>query len=254
MHDELDRTFRDGVAHLTLNRPGKRNAISESLFVRLRDTVRESGHDASVRVIVLRSSVPGIFSAGADIHTLSDPQPAELERQFRLLLECVNAFRAAPKPIVTVVQYDCLGAGCSLAAASDIVIAETGARFALPEILLGLAPVLAMAALAPVVSIRTLVYWAATGRHVSADEAREAGLVTLVMPAAELEVGVSGLVSDLNRASSAALGHLKRSAAVLGHQLSDKNRRELMKAMIDTATHPVARDAIDRFLNRMHQV
>lgn len=254
MHDELDLEIQDGVAQLSLNRPGRRNAISEDLFVQLRDSVRDFGHDDRVRVIVLRSAVPGIFSAGADINTLSDPRPAELERQFRLLLECVDAFRAVPKPIVAVVQYDCLGAGCSLAAASDIVVAEAGARFALPEILLDLAPVLAMEALAPVVSMRSLVYWAATGRHVSADEAREAGLVTLVMPAAELEAGVSGLVSDLNRASSAALGHVKRAAVALGRQLSDENRRELMEAMIATATHPAARGAIARFLNRKRQV
>jgi enoyl-CoA hydratase/carnithine racemase len=254
MHEELDREVDDGVGQLSLNRPGRRNAISEELFLQLREGVRAFGQDDGVRVIVLRSAVPGIFCAGADISTMADPRPAELERQFRLLTDCVEAFRAVPKPIVTVVQGDCLGAGCSLAAASDVVIAEAGARFALPEILLGLAPVLAMAALAPVVSMRSLVYWAATGRHVCADEARDGGLVTLVMPAADLEASVSALVSDLKRHSGAALGHVKRAAALLGSHSRDATPEALMQEMLATATHPAARGAITRFLERKRRV
>jgi enoyl-CoA hydratase/carnithine racemase len=254
MTEELDREIHDGVGQLSLNRPGRRNAISEDLFVQLRDSVRALDQDNGVRVIVLRSAVPGIFCAGADINTMSDPRPAELERQFRLLMECVETFRAVSKPIVTVVQDDCLGAGCSLAAASDVVIAETSARFALPEILLDLAPVLAMAALAPVVSMRTLVYWAATGRHVSADEAREAGLVTLVVPEATFEASVSALVEDLKRPSSAALGHVKRAAALLGGHSRDAAPEVMMREMLATATHPAARGAITQFLERKRRV
>ena len=201
---EIVCCVREGVAELSLNRPARCNAISERMFVRLRDLVRELGKDESTRLVVLRSTTPGRFCAGADIGTMADPRPEELERQFTLLMECVDAFRDAPMPIVTVVDGDCLGAGCTLAAASDIVVVHEAARFALPEVFLGLAPVLAMAALAPVVAPRSLVYWSATGRWISPGEAREGGLATLVLPADGFETGVGDLIREVASIEPAA--------------------------------------------------
>jgi enoyl-CoA hydratase/carnithine racemase len=151
---------------------------------------------------------------------------------------------------VAVVQGDCLGAGCSLAAASDIVVAQPDARFSLPEIKLGLAPVLAMAAVAPVMSPRLLYYWSASGRHFTAAEARDAGLVTQVVAAGEIDAFVADLTGELARAESAALAHVKGAARTLGERLDAPTRHLLMKDMIATATHPAARSAIDRFLQR----
>jgi len=250
MHAELVIKIADGVGHLSLDRPQRRNAISESLFVQLREAVEVFGTDDRVRVIVLRSAVPRIFSAGADIHTLADSRPNELDRQFGLLMTCVDAIRGVSKPVVAVVQGDCLGAGCSLVAAADFVVADEGARFSLPEIHLDLAPVLAMAALFPVVSVRNLVYWAATGRFISSEDARAAGLVTLVVPPSELDSSVASLVSDLKRPSSVTLGHVKRTATTLARQVSDDERRGLFDRMIATATFPNTQAAIGAFLKR----
>jgi enoyl-CoA hydratase/carnithine racemase len=248
--EEVVCRVRDGMAELTLNRPASRNAISEPMYVRLRELLCTYGEDKSVRLIVLRSAVAGTFCAGADINTMADPSPAELERQFTLLTECVDAFRATQVPVVTVVEGDCLGAGCALVAASDIVVAHAAARFALPEVVLGLAPVLAMAALAPVVALRRLFYWSATGRWFSAEEAREAGLVTLTIAPAEFDGGVKRLIEDLARTAAAAQRHLKRAAVILGTPHMDAARDELMREMIATASNPAARKAIGRFLSR----
>ncbi len=245
---EINCHVCDGVAEMSLNRPARRNAISESMFVLLRERVRAYGADDAVRVIVLRSAVAGTFCAGADINTMADPRPAELERQFALLMECVDALRATPVPVVTVVEGDCLGAGCALAAASDIVVAHAAVRFALPEVVLGLAPVLAMAALAPVVGLRRLVYWSATGRWFSAEEAREAGLVTLTLASEEFGDSVARLIRDLASTAPAAQRHLKRAAVILGTTQLNSARDQLMREMIATASHPAARDSIERFL------
>ena len=105
---ELTCTYRDGVAVLTLARPARRNAISEALYIALRDGVRDAERDERARVVVIRSGVPGVFCAGADIATMADPRPAELTRQFDLLLACIDAFRTCRKLIVTAVQGDCL--------------------------------------------------------------------------------------------------------------------------------------------------
>ena len=248
--DEIVCTVRGGVAELSLNRPSRRNAISEPMFVRLRDIVCALGKDESTRLVVLRSTTPGSFCAGADIGTMADPRPAEIERQFTLLIECVDAFRDAPMPIVAVVDGDCLGAGCALAAAADIVVAHEAARFALPEVFLGIAPVLAMSALVPVVAPRSLVYWSATGRWISPSEAREGGLVTLVLPADEFEAGVAGLIREVTSIEPAAQRHLKRAAAILATLPTERAGALLMTEMIATASHPAARTAIERFLSR----
>jgi enoyl-CoA hydratase/carnithine racemase len=247
---EIVCSVREGVVELSLDRPACRNAISEQMFVRLRDVVRTLGKDESTRLVVLRSTTPGRFCAGADIGTMADPRPEALERQFTMLVECVDAFRDAPMPIVTVVDGDCLGAGCTLAAASDIVVVHEMARFALPEVFLGLAPVLAMAALAPVVAPRLLVYWSATGRWFSPAEAREGGLATLVLPADGFESAVAGLIRELASIEPAAQRHLKRAAGILSTSSTAQARERLMKEMIATASHPAARAAIERFLSR----
>ena len=248
--DEIACIVREGVAELSLNRPARRNAISEPMFVRLRDLLRALGKDESTRLVVLRSTTPGRFCAGADIGTMADPRPEELERQFNLLMECVDAFRNAPMPIVAVVDGDCLGAGCTLAAASDIVIAHEAARFSLPEVFLGIAPVLAMAAMAPVVAPRSLVYWSSTGRWISPNDARDGGLVSLVLSADAFEVGVESLVREVSSIEPAAQRHLKRAAAILAASPTEQARGRLMKEMIATASHPAARSAIERFLSR----
>jgi enoyl-CoA hydratase/carnithine racemase len=247
--DELVREDREGVARLLLKRPAKRNAISEALYVALRDTLREVARDDSVRFVIFRSGVPGVFCAGADIATMADPRPAELQRQFDLLIECIDAFRNCPKPVLTVIDGDCLGVGCAIAAASDVVVARSDVQFALPEIRIGLAPVLAMAALAPVVSERKLVLWAASGRHFSAQDADAAGLVTSVVAPDALDAFVVDLERELGHADRAVLAQIKATARMLyGAQAAPRDR--LMQDMLATTTAPPARTAIDRFLQR----
>jgi enoyl-CoA hydratase len=238
----------DGEARISLDRPNRRNAISEHDLVQMRRAVKDFGSDDGVRVIVLRSAVPGVFSAGADIGTLSDTRPEEMRRQFRILVECCDEFRRIPKPIVAVVEGYCLGAGCALVAAADFVIAAEQARFGLPEIALNLAPVLAFTTLFPVVTFRQLVYWASTGRPISALEACSAGLVTLVKPQSGIEAEVTSLLSDLKRPSSFTLGQLKRAYGTLAYRISDEMRNELYALMLGTATHPDTQAAVSDFL------
>jgi enoyl-CoA hydratase/carnithine racemase len=250
LQDELSVEVADGEARLGLNRPRRRNAISAELFVRIRQAIARFGTDDDVRVIVLRSTVAGIFSAGADVGTLADPAASELQRQFGLLVACIDEIRRVPKPVVAVIEGDSLGAGCALAAAADFVVADERVRFSLPEIHLDLAPVLAMAALFPVVNARKLVYWAATGRAFAAQDACDAGLVTLVAAPGDIDRVVAELLSDLKRPSSFTLATLKRASATLAAHLTDETHGNLMNQMLATATHPSTQRAIRQFIDR----
>ena len=247
---DILQDIREGVMALTLNRPARRNAMSAAMLTTVRDAARQADEDPAVRVIVLRSSLSGKFCAGADIGTLSNPDPAALEHHFSLLTGCVDALRTTSVPVLTAVDGDCLGAGCALAAASDIVLARADVRFSLPEVQLGIAPVLAMMALAPVVSLRDLVLWSATGGWFSADEARQGGLVSRVIPAESFEAQVKQVLDGLARSPRSAQRHLKRAARILGTEQSASLRDQLMPEMLATATHPEAQAAIRRFLDR----
>jgi enoyl-CoA hydratase/carnithine racemase len=240
----------DGEGHLALNRPSHRNAISEDIFIRMREAAKAFDADDAVRVVVLRSLVPGIFCAGADIETLADPSPAALAYQFELLVDCIADLRSIRKPVVMIVDGDCLGAGCALAAAADIVVATDHARFCLPEIHLGLAPVLAVAVMFPIVETRQLVYWATRGHLVSARDACAAGLVTTLATRETLQSDVRELLQDLKKTDSFPFGMLKRAVETLNQQWSDATRRDLFDAMLATATHPAAQSAVSAFLNR----
>ncbi|ABE36747.1 enoyl-CoA hydratase/isomerase family protein [Paraburkholderia xenovorans LB400] len=239
----------DNVLRLTLNRPSHRNAISAAMFRAIVDAVAASANDPRVRVIEIRSALTAMFCAGADVASLSDPAPDALTVGFRHLEDCVAALRDSPRPVVTVVTGDCLGAGCSIAAASDVVIASEDARFCLPEIRLDLAPVLAVAALHRVVQPRRLALWAATGRLFSAREAFEGGLVSEVHPLAAAEAAAVTAVAELSRPSSFTLDRLKRTLALLANSHAP-DEAQLFELMLSSATHPATQAAVAAFLAR----
>lgn len=237
------------VARLTLNRPSHRNAISGAMFRAIVGAINDADADERVRVIEIRSALTGMFCAGADIASLCDPTPEALTAGFRQLEDCVVALRAAAKPILTVVNGDCFGAGCSIAAASDFVIASDDARFCLPEIHLDLAPVLAAAVLYRVMQPRQLTLWAATGRRFSAQEACERGLVTGVYSRADVDATVATLVTELARPSSFTIGRLKRALALVADSHSP-DQAALFELMLESASHPATQAAVAAFLAR----
>jgi len=240
----------DGVGRITLDRPRQRNAISATMFAQLRAAFAALDADDRVRVLVLRSGVDGMFCAGADIQTLADPAPDALRGEFQLLVDCIADLRAVQKPVVAVVAGTCIGAGCALAAAADIVLAADDAQFCLPEVHLDLAPVLAMQALFPVVHLRPLLLWSATGRLFPARDAVDGGLVTQIMPAAALAAALATLVGELKRPAAGTFRHWKRAAALLASPPAQATQQELMATMLATATSAEARSAIAAFLDR----
>ena len=248
--DEVLADVVDGVGYLTLARPSHRNAISAAMMKRLRAALVVIDADERVQVLVLRSSVDGMFCAGADIQGLADPDPEALRGEFQLLIDVVEDIRALSKPVVAVIAGTCIGAGCALAAAADIVLAAEDAKFCLPEVHLDIAPVLAMQALYPVVHLRQLLFWSATGRMFSAREALDGGLVTLVTPSAGLPGELSTLLGELKRPASATFRYLKRAAKLLEQPKRAGVQQELMATMLASASSAEARIELAGFRAR----
>lgn len=204
---------RGAVAVIRLDRPPA-NALSPEVVEALRaiwDAVVESG---SVRALVITSANPATFCAGADIRALAAMDAAAaarfVERTQSLLLDWARS------PIVTIaaVAGVAYGGGCELAMAADLRIAAESARFAQPEIKLGLIPGFGGTQRLPrLIGPGRALELNLTGEPIDAAEAARLGLVSRVVADAELLETALELAERLAQAPAIAVAELKRLAA-----------------------------------------
>jgi enoyl-CoA hydratase len=167
------------IAVLLLNRPQQLNALSGAVMDELVAGLRQLDEDDSVRCIVLGGNERA-FAAGADVAELASATPIELYGNRRI--DQWDAIRALRTPLVAAVSGYCLGGGCELAMTCDIIVASETAKFGQPEINLGLLPGAGgTQRLTRAVGKATAMDVILTGRLLSADEARDAGLVARVV-------------------------------------------------------------------------
>ena len=184
----LQTTLDAGILTLTLDRPDKRNALSSALVEELHQGFERAELDGTVRVVVLKGTGKD-FCAGADLDELlasADKDPAENEASALRLGALFGAIRALPKPVVAVVQGRALAGGCGLATACDVVLAADSAQFGYPEIQRGFVPAMVMALLVRQVGEKRALELTTSGRLLSAPEALALGMVTEVIPTAQL--------------------------------------------------------------------
>lgn len=168
-----------GVVWLQINRPAVRNALSAAVYRAIRDELRRAADDPTVRVAVL-SGVGAHFAAGSDIAELAahDAVSIQLDEREGIWRE-ISAF---PKPLIGAITGCCFGGGCELAMHCDILLAGQSARFAQPEINLGLMPGAGGTQRLPRVVGKSLaMQMALTGDPITAPRALEAGLVSEVI-------------------------------------------------------------------------
>jgi len=177
---ELVLTERDdAVAVLTLNRPDALNALSDELMETLVSTLQELERDDEVRCIVVAGSDKA-FAAGADIGELARSSAIELYYQRRI--ERWDTIRGLWTPLVAAVSGYCLGGGCELALACDLIVASESATFGQPETGVGVIPGAGgTQRLTRVVGKAVAMDVILSGRFLTAQEALAAGLVARVV-------------------------------------------------------------------------
>ena len=180
MSDELVLVERDGrVGVVLMNRPKQLNALSGELMDAVVGALRELDAEEAVRCIVLGGS-ERVFAAGADIAELARTSPIELYEARRI--ERWDEIRALRTPLVAAVSGYCLGGGCELAMACDLVVASETARFGQPETGLGLIPGAGgTQRLTRAVGKALAMDVILSGRFLTAHEALAAGLVARVV-------------------------------------------------------------------------
>jgi enoyl-CoA hydratase len=178
---------REGrVAILTINRPDKLNALNQQVRDEMLEILAGIETDDAVGVVVITGAGEKSFIAGADIGEFAGRTPFDQRHAMRSprVFDIMSSF---PKPVIAMINGFCLGGGCELAMSCDIRIASEKARFGQPEINLGLIPggggTQRLPRLAGLGHAMRLIL---TGDMIGAAEAKEIGLVELVVPAEEL--------------------------------------------------------------------
>ncbi len=178
---QVEYEVRNRVAILTLDEPQKLNALTAGIREGILTGLKKADDDASVRVAVLTGAGEKAFCAGADIGAMS----FEPERARAFLIEALDVLQAPErtrKPVIAAVNGIAFGGGFEIAMASDFIIASERARFAVPEIKLGLLPGFAVVRLQDIVGRAKAKELSILGEPISAEEAQRLGLVLRVVP------------------------------------------------------------------------
>lgn len=175
-------TRRGSLAVLTLNRADERNPLNAELTTALLAALRAAFADDEVRSVAIAAEGPA-FSAGGDLRQMQElaAMPAEQAWAWPAgIVELHHLALEAPKPLVAVVDGPAYAGGMGLAGACDIVLAGPDASFAMPEVRLGLFPMIIVAHLVRALPRKVLLDLMLTGRAIDGAEAERAGLVSRV--------------------------------------------------------------------------
>jgi enoyl-CoA hydratase/carnithine racemase len=201
---------RDEVAHVTLNRPHKRNALSRELLELLGSTLTVLAGDGQVRAVVLAANGPA-FCAGHDLAEMVGCSEQAYRSLFSLCSSVMQQLRRLPQPVIARVQGLATAAGCQLVAACDLAVAVESATFATPGVKIGLFCTTPMVPLVRAVPAKAALEMLLTGKPISAQRALELGLINRVVPAEGLDDAIREF-TDAIRASSPLTVRLGKAA------------------------------------------
>ena len=195
----------DRVAHLTLNRPDKRNALNGKLVGGLQAAFERAAADEHVKVVILKAN-GAVFCAGADLEYLQQLQNNSYEenltdsRQLATLFETIYTL---PKVVVAQVQGHAIAGGCGLATVCDFSFAVPEARFGYTEVKIGFVPAIVSYFLCRKIGEGKARELLLTGNQFTAAQAQQYGLVNFIATADELEQQVTGFAQMLCQQNSA---------------------------------------------------
>ena len=255
----VDVDIDEGIAVVTMNRPQALNAFNSEQLDLLDAAFHALGQDRSVRVVVLTGAGNRAFAAGADIKEMVDLSPAAGIAFGRKGQALTNAVERLPQPVIAAVNGYAFGGGCELALACDIRLASENARFAQPEVSLGIPPGWGGTQRLPRLIgpglAAELIY---TGRHVHAEEAQRIGLVNAVHPLDQLMAAAREMAGRIARNSPAAIraskslmplaftgnpaAGLAAEVASFGAAFAAADRSEGMRAFVEKRTADFAGD------------
>jgi len=201
-----------GVVRVTLNRPDAHNALSLAVNRRLLEIAGELAGDRSARAVVLRGAGDKSFCAGADLRERKGISAADSGPYIDAISGAIDAWSRLEQPTIAAVNGFAFGGGMELALACDFRIATSNAQFGLTEVRLGIMPgaggTQRLPRLIGVARAKELIL---RGRRIPAQEARELGLVSHVVPMDDLDAEIESIVADLLACAPLSLIQAKRA-------------------------------------------
>lgn len=210
-YENLLLEVQEGVAHLTLNRPESYNAINDAISYELQHAWKTIKRDDEIRVVVLTGAGKA-FCSGQDLKAIKDSKDRNLaESLHKRYNPIIRAMRQLPKPIICRLNGVAAGAGCSLALASDFVVASEKAT--LIEVFINVGLVLDSGSsyfLPRLVGSNRAFELATMGSKVTASQALEWGMVNRVVPPDQLDETVAEIAGYYQKAPTKAIGLMKQ--------------------------------------------
>jgi enoyl-CoA hydratase/carnithine racemase len=196
---------QDGIATVTLNRPGQFNALSRALLDELQSALDRIGSDPGVRVVVLAGRGRG-FCSGHDLKEIRAMDDVhDVESLFARCSRMMMTIARLPQPVIAKVHGLATAAGCQLVATCDLAVASAAATFATPGVNIGAFCATPGVALGRAIGRKHAMEMLLTGEAIDAARAREIGLVNRVVAPEALDAEVATLARVIASKSSAAI-------------------------------------------------
>jgi methylglutaconyl-CoA hydratase len=255
MYSTLLLGISGNIAHITLNRPDKRNAISAQMIADLQSAL-DAIEKSHARVVILTGAGKA-FCAGMDLEMLAaiaKQSPAENQEDSRRIAKMLRRIWSFPRPLIAAVNGAAYAGGCGIATLCDFTLAAPEAKFGYTEVKIGFLPAIVSVFLTRQIGEKRSRDLLLTGRIIDAAEAREYGLVTEVVPAERLMDAARELADTLIAASPSSLARAKRLlvSAVAASVDADLERAILENARIRCT--PDFKEGITSFLEKRKPV
>ena len=244
---------KDGVGHITLNRPEVRNAFDDALIGALANAFAELDADNSVRAVVLAGNGPA-FCAGADLNWMKRMAGYGYDenlRDARALADMLSALDRLDKPTIARVHGPAFAGGTGLVAACDIAVGTPEAKFCFSEAKLGLSPATISPYVLRAIGARAASRYFLTAEVFSAEEALRIGLLSAMVPAAELDAFIGRLLEHLLAGGAAAHARIKDLVRdVAGRPIDDALKGDTARRIAEIRASPEGREGIASFLEK----
>ena len=244
---------KDGIGRVTLNRPDVRNAFDDALIASLTKAFAELNQDSTVKVVILGGNGPA-FCAGADLNWMKRMAGYSYDenlRDARSLAEMLATLDGMDKPTIARVHGPAFAGGTGLVAACDIAVGTPEAKFCFSEAKLGLSPATISPYVMRAIGARAASRYFLTAEVFDAAEALRIGMLSALVPAAELDAMIGGLTKHLLDGGSEAHARIKDLIRqVAGRPIDDALKGDTARRIAEIRASSEGKEGIAAFLEK----
>lgn len=251
--DLVEYKLVDRAAHITINRPEKRNALNPDLVALLSQAFLQAKNDDQAKVIILKAN-GDVFSAGADLEYLQQLQNNSADDNLSdtlTLKELFYAIYTSPKAVIAQVEGHAIAGGCGLASVCDIIFSVPEAKFGYTEVKIGFIPALVACFLVRKLGEGRTKELLLSGELIDAATAADYGLINFVVNKDEIAGRVKAYAEKLIRSTSAQSVALTKQLLNRAQNLSlEESLEEAVKLNVQTRSSADCKRGVEAFLNK----